>query len=115
MIIFETERLTVRQYQEKDREHFFSLNGNEDVMRYIRPVKSREETDKFFDEVRQAYVESPLAGRWAVNSKNNNEFVGSFAIIPIPNYEVLTQLGYALLKSQWGNGYATELTLAGID
>ena len=51
MNIFETERLLVRTYSEGDQEDFFLLNGNEDVMRYIRPVKSREECDEFLLEV----------------------------------------------------------------
>jgi RimJ/RimL family protein N-acetyltransferase len=46
--IFETERLIVRQYVfETDAENFFLLNSDEDVMRYIRATKSREECDAF--------------------------------------------------------------------
>ena len=41
-IIFSTERLIVRQYTELDRDNFFSLSGNENVMQYIRPVSNRE-------------------------------------------------------------------------
>jgi ribosomal-protein-alanine N-acetyltransferase len=115
MIIFETERLIVRHYENEDQDNFFLLNGDEEVMLYIRPVKSREETDKFFDEVITAYQETPSLGRWAVYEKASGNFVGSFAIIPIPYKTELIQLGYALLKEHWGKGFATELTVAGLN
>jgi hypothetical protein len=36
--IFETGRLIVRQYNyDRDKENFHCINGDEDVMRYIRP------------------------------------------------------------------------------
>lgn len=114
MIIFETERLLVRTYGENDNENFFLLNGNADVMRYIRPVKTRKECDEFLLEV-IAYSEAEkLYGRWAVEDKLAKTFVGSFAIIPVEGKEQM-QLGYALLPEHWGKGYATELTREGLD
>ena len=113
MNIFETERLLVRTYSEGDQENFFLLNGNEDVMRYIRPVKSREECDEFLLEVIAYSRAEEIYGRWAVEDKLTREFIGSFAIIPREGKEQM-QLGYALLPQYWGKGYATELTVAGI-
>src|SRR6185369_7847073 len=114
MIIFETERLIVRFYNKNDKDNFFLVNGDEDVMRYIRPVKSREEADKFFDETLAGYRDTPSLGRWAVNEKSSGDFVGSFAILPVPQETELIQLGYALLKDHWGKGFATELTIEGL-
>lgn len=111
--LFETGRLLVRNYTQDDRENFFLLNGNPDVVRYIRPVKSREECDTFLLEVIAAAAAAPLYGRWAVHEKAFNAFIGSFAIIPVENTDRM-QLGYALLPPYWGRGYATELTLAGL-
>jgi ribosomal-protein-alanine N-acetyltransferase len=41
------------------------------------------------------------------------DFVGSFAIIPVEGKEQM-QLGYALVPEHWGKGYATELSIAGL-
>ena len=48
--------------------------------------------------------------------KANSKFVGSFALIPLPfeDEKDKIQIGYALLPNEWGKGYATELTSAGI-
>ena len=113
-IIFETERLIVRQYDFKtDAENFYLLNGDEEVMRYIRATKSREECDVFLKKAIESYKVNPLIGRWAADEKATGKFVGSFAIIPIEGSDDI-QLGYALLKENWGKGFASELTKAGL-
>ena len=89
------------------------MNGDEEIVRYIRPAKSREECDRFLLEVIKYSEENPSFGRWAVNEKEKGNFVGTFAIIPVDGTDNL-QLGYSLLKTVWGKGYATELTKEGI-
>ena len=114
-IIFETERLIVRQYVfETDAENFFLLNSDDDVMRYIRATKSKEECDAFLKKIIETYKINPLMGRWAANEKATGKFVGSFAIIPMEGSEDI-QLGYAFLKENWGKGFASELTKAALD
>ena len=113
--IFETERLIVKQYVfETDADNFFALNGDAEVMRYIRAVKTREECDTFLKQNIESYQTNPLMGRWAVFEKTTGKFVGSFAFIPVEGTEN-SQLGYALLKENWGKGFATELTKEGIN
>lgn len=113
MIVFETERLIISRYKVADFEHFFRLNGDPDIMRYIRPAQSREDALVFFEEIRACYHTQAGLGRWAMHDKINNEFIGSFAVIPVKNSGRL-QLGYALLKENWGKGYASEAVKGGI-
>jgi ribosomal-protein-alanine N-acetyltransferase len=113
MIVFETQRLKVRQYTVADMENFYLLNSDHEVMQYIRPVKNRMETDVFLRQILQQTKEKPLVGRWAIDEKEASVAIGSFAIIPVDNTDRM-QLGYALLKSSWGKGYATELVEAGL-
>jgi len=115
MIIFETERLIVRQYTEDDKDNIFRMGGNEEVMRYIRPVSTKEESDKFLLENIEAYKKNPNRGRWAAIEKITGQFVGSFAIIPIPDNLEKIQLGYSFLPKHWGRGFATEVTKSGLD
>lgn len=114
-IIFQTDRLIVRQYVfETDADSFFAINGDNEVMRYIREAKGREECDKFLKQNIEAYKSNPLIGRWLAVDKNTDEFIGSFAIIPIEGTNDI-QLGYALPKKNWGKGYASELTEGGLE
>lgn len=114
-VIFETERLIVRQYDfDTDADNFFLLNSDTEVMRYIRATKSRSDCDEFLLKNIEAYKTNPLMGRWAADEKLTGKFVGSFAIIHIEGTEDI-QLGYAFLKEYWGKGFASELTKAALD
>jgi RimJ/RimL family protein N-acetyltransferase len=112
-IVFETERLIVRPYTMDDLHHFFRLNGDKDVMRYIRPAQTLEQTKEFLEKIIADYEKLPGKGRWAMFLKDGQRFVGSFAIIPIEHSDRL-QLGYALVKKDWGKGYASESVKSGI-
>jgi len=115
MIIFETERLRVRNYTGDDYDNYFALHGNPDVMRYIRPAQTREESDTKFEETILRIVPHTFMGRWAVEEKENGRFVGSFVIVPIPNDEERIQLGYSFIPEVWGKGYGTEVAKGGVD
>ena len=98
-IFFETKRLIVRNFTTNDYDNHFLLTGNADVMRYIRQVKNKEESDLYFNEVVLDAPVHPFQGRWAVEEKDTKRFIGSFAIIPIPDDEANTQMGYCFTKS----------------
>lgn len=114
MEVFQTSRLTVRTLRHNDHDNFFLLQGNPAVMRFIRPIKTREESDTALNEMLAA-GEPEEGGRWMVEEKEGGRFIGTFAIIPVPYDTTKIQLGYALLPGSWGKGYATELTLTGLD
>jgi ribosomal-protein-alanine N-acetyltransferase len=114
LLIFETERLTVRQYHQNDADDFFRFSGNSDVMRYIRPVISRGESDSFLLENIKLYDTYPGTGRWAALEKATGGYVGSFSILVMDAEKNQLHIGYALLPEYWGKGYATELLKTGI-
>ncbi len=111
-IIFETPRLYVRRYTADDEEEFYILNSDPEVVRYIRPPKTREESYQFLLQNLALYQQLPFMGRWAMLSKETNEFVGSFAVFPVDNTKDI-QLGYSLKTEYWGRGFATEAIPAG--
>ena len=111
--IFETERLIIRPYTMDDLDNFFRMNGDEEVMRYIRPAQTLEQSKEFLQKIINDYAERPGKGRWGMFSKEDHQFVGSFAVIPVENSDQF-QLGYALLKENWGKGWASEAVRGGI-
>lgn len=113
MAIFTTPHFTVRQFTNADKEAFYLINSNAEVMRYIRPVKDKAACDAFLNEQLQDYIAEPKMGRWYVAEKNTNRLVGTFSILHMQG-NIDYHIGYALLPNEWGKGYATELLQAGV-
>lgn len=113
MELFHSERLVVKPYTAYDADIFFQLNGNAEVMKYIREPKTKEQSDAFLLENLQLYQKHPGMGRFAVFTKDTNEFAGSFSLLSITETDDI-HLGYALLTPFQGKGLATELVKASL-
>ena len=53
MIVFETPRLTVHQFTSDDGDNFFKINGDEEVVRYIRKPLNKEASDEFLLQIQK--------------------------------------------------------------
>lgn len=113
-MIFETNRLLIRQYTMDDFDNFYLLNSDEEVMRYIRPVQNKENTLSFFRENVEYYKAFPHYGRWAMTEKSNRQFIGSFMLRPSTVLDGHIELGYSMFRNFWGNGFATESVHGGL-
>lgn len=113
MVLFETDRLTVQRFTEADADAFFSVNGDAEVVKYIRPAKNRTDSDAFLNENLNLYQNGSLVGRFAVFSKADGVFIGTFSFLYLSDGENY-HIGYALAKNAWGKGYATELVKKGV-
>jgi [ribosomal protein S5]-alanine N-acetyltransferase len=114
VIIFESDRLFVRRYTLQDEEMFFQLNSDPELMRYIRPPKTRAESKAFLQENMVFYDQRPCLGRWALLEKATNKVVGTCSLLPLEHTSDV-HIGYALMKDQWGKSYASEIVKAGIN
>lgn len=112
MVLFKTKRMLVKRFTKEDAGYFFLVNGNADVMRYIRPVKNREESDAFLEENLNFYQDGSTLGRYAVFLKETAHFLGTFSFLYLSG-EANFHIGYALIPEAWGKGYATELVQSG--
>ncbi len=112
MVLFETERLLVRRFVSSDADFFFRLNGDARVVHYIRPAKTRIESDAFLDENISLYRSGDPVGRYAVFERTTGDFIGTFSLLYLADTGHF-HIGYALLPGAWGRGFATELVKAG--
>ena len=113
-LIFETVRLRVRRFTVNDSDNYFALQGDPLVMQYIRPPRTRQESDLFLMEKILTSPATDFKGYWAVEDKFTKNFLGCFVIIPLPEDAEKTQMGYSFLPKHWGKGYATEVTKEGV-
>jgi RimJ/RimL family protein N-acetyltransferase len=114
-IILETERLIIREHVLSDAPFFFTLNSNYNVVKYTEDssFKTIEEAEKIVQYVINQYKENGY-GRWLVAEKETGNPIG-WCGLKFHTDTKETDIGYRLLESAWGKGYATESAKACID
>jgi RimJ/RimL family protein N-acetyltransferase len=118
-VFLETERLVLRQFTEGDVDNLVELDSDPDVMHFItggRPTPRREIESDVLPAFLDYYERFTGLGFWAADEKSCGRFVGWFHFRPATaDNPTEVELGYRLLKSVWGKGYATEGSRALID
>jgi ribosomal-protein-alanine N-acetyltransferase len=112
-MIFETDRLYVRQWQDTDLQNLHRLYSDRAIMEYIRPVLTIEETKQIFDKQITEYSASQYVGRYLILEKNSDSFVGIFLLRKPENRDGI-EIGYAFRLQDWGKGFATEIVKEGV-
>lgn len=112
MIVATTERLVLRDLDERDAENIFLLNSDPEVLKYVHdiPFADEEAARKWIADIGR---QLPLGiGRWAIEG-NDGTWIGRCSLRRYADGEVL--MGYRLLREQWGRGYASEAVRAMLD
>ncbi|CAA9198422.1 GNAT family N-acetyltransferase [Flavobacterium collinsii] len=113
----ETERLLLRELLLSDTDGMFELDSNPNVHLFVgnKPVKEIQESVDMIKHIQGQY-EAFGIGRWAVISKETNEFLGwsgiKFITTEINNHKDFYEIGYRFIEKHWGKGYATEAGIA---
>lgn len=110
----ETERLVLRQWEDRDRPAFAACVGDPEVMRFYPRARDRAETDLWIDRMISFYERDGF-GFLAIERKSDGAFVGHTGITRIDfelpgNPEV--EIGWIVAKEYWGQGYAPEAARA---
>ena len=115
-VFLETERLVLRRFTEADVDNLVALDGDPDVMRFITggvPTPRDEVVADYLPAYLGYYERFAGFGFWAAEEKRTGAFLGWFHFRAQPEDPPgQVELGYRLVKSAWGLGYATEGSLA---
>ena len=109
----ETKRLILRKFTEQDGEALFLILGDEEANTFLPwyPVKSMEETVRFYRERYASAYALPQAYAYAVCRKEDNFPIGYIKV----DGEEPHDFGYALRRPFWHQGMATEAGKAVIE
>lgn len=108
-----SERLLITPFTPQDLDLVKLLVQDPDVVKHtgFRTVTADEDVPAILD--KWVTTASAARGMWKVVAHSTGEFVGAAMLkdttLPYP------ELGYMLVKSQWGKGYATEMAQAVLD
>lgn len=107
-LVFTTERLKIRLLQESDRDYFFDMMSNPNVMNPIpQDIMSKEKSDDTLNKFLTPFSLNIEKKVWAITALGKNEFIGIAALLINDNHE--DEIGYRLREKYWGVGYGTEI------
>ena len=110
----ETGRMTLRRFTQADVENLAALHSHPSVMRRIddgRPVPRAVVEQQQLPRILREYDELPVGlGCFAAVERSFGDFLGWLSLRPASSVGLDggTELGYRMLPSVWGLGYATE-------
>lgn len=112
--MLETERLNIRRFQDADVDGVHLMRSDPEVMRYIREtLKEKSESASWMKAI-SARWDSDGIGYCALVEKTTGDFAGWCGLWQVPETGE-TEVGYAITKSKWGTGLATEAAEAVVD
>ena len=113
-VIYETKRLLVRKLVMDDLNPFHKMQGNANVMRFVKPTVMNYEENKS-DLIRLiSLYDTPNNDFfiYAIEHKTDKEFVGSVALVKDDGDD---EIGYRFLEKYWGLGYGSEMVKGLVD
>jgi RimJ/RimL family protein N-acetyltransferase len=115
-MIIETPRLRLRPWRYSDRDVFAAMHADPEVMVDAPRPLTREKSDLKLDRYVAAFKRDAFC-QWAVETLDG-DFVGYAGATRVAKEHPLgphVGAGWRLVRRAWGNGYATEATLAAFD
>ncbi len=114
-VYLKTERMILREFTYRDVDHLVDLDSDPEVTRYINGGKATPRdfiVDSVMPRIMSYYETYTDLGIWAALTQSTSEFLGWFHFRPNHADKSEIELGYRLKRKFWGQGFATEGSLA---
>lgn len=106
-----TERLVLRNWEERDRDLFHRINSDDDVMKFFGFRRTRAGSDAMMDRL-SIDIASRGFGFCAAEITQTGETIGFVGLNPAALYGILpddaVEIGWRLAPEHWRKGYAAE-------
>ena len=114
MIILETDRLSLRTWQDSDIDPMTCINQDPKVCEFLPGIGDRAATIAGTERIKKHYAKHGFS-LYAVELKSTHEFIGWTGLM-IPSFEShftpAVEIGWRLASTHWNKGYATEAASA---
>ncbi len=109
----ETERLTLREWRDDDRDPFWGMMQDQEVIRHL-PKRDRSDCDRLIDHQIEWQAGHGYC-LWAMELNAEKRFIGFCGMLPPHDPFVEIEIGWRLAHADWGKGYAREGAEACLD
>ncbi len=112
-MITESSRLILSEFHPSEGSFYYALNNDPEVLKYTGDdsFESVEAATNFLKHYN--HYKHFGYGRWTVTLKETNKPIG-WCGLKYHKEQDYVDLGYRFLRSEWGEGYATEAALASL-
>ena len=110
-VLYETERLMIRQWESKDYKDLYEFASDENVTKYLSwpTYTSLNDAIERINFLKQQYSENSPTVECCVELKENNKVIGSIGVVRYKEKnDGEVEIGYILNPKFQGQGYMTE-------
>jgi len=115
--VIETERLILRQWEDRDRATLRAQCNDPDVMRYLLPVADDAAFEAMLGRLSN-WQETLGYTFWVIERREDGAVLGICGLkggAPDTPIETMVEIGWRLGSDHWGQGYAREAAQASLD
>jgi RimJ/RimL family protein N-acetyltransferase len=105
-----TSRLCLRRISEGDIDALYAIFSNPEVMRYWSspPIPDRDAaTDRLSNELHGDFEQRKFL-KWGIAQRTDDTLIGTATLFNLDLDHRRAEIGYALGRAHWGNGYMNE-------
>lgn len=109
----QTERLYIRTLEAADVQAVFDIFSDPEVTRYWSspPMTDLSKAEQFIRETRDGFKDDSLL-EWGIIETGEDRLIGTCAYASRDRAHRRAEIGFALRRDRWGNGYMKELLAA---
>lgn len=109
----DTNRISLRWISEADVDDFFAIYSNPEVMRYwsTPPLANREAAANLIEKIHADWKRRAIL-KWGIARRTDNQLIGSLTLFNLDFTHRRAEIGYALGRDHWGQGYMNEALMA---
>ena len=113
----ETDRLLLRRFDLKDAESVFNNWASDDeVTNYLTwPTHQNLDVSLGYMEFCVKGYSEPAFYQWGIELKDTHELIGNISVVKVVDEIDSLELGWAIGRKYWGNGYTSEAAVKLID
>jgi [ribosomal protein S5]-alanine N-acetyltransferase len=109
----DADRVSLRWISAADTDAFYAIYSNPEVMRYwsTPPLADRQAAVNLINKIHEDWKRRVIL-KWGIALREDNRLIGSITLFNLDFNHRRAEIGYALGRPYWGQGYMHEALMA---